>query len=1193
MPVSGSFVGLGVDPRVASAVALASNSVRVTFTELMEANAALTNVANYVLTPDVGSSARTVTAVTVEGTAPSPYVVLTLDGTLTPGSDNYQLLVTNVEDAAGNPLDLAFDTVDFSGPPTLQQQAENNVGIARPLTQVASAIGEELTDLGGFRGTRLTALLNPEERIESGVNNLDSTDGGYTGTLNSGNFVTTLVGHQLRLSTVDAPVVASGANLNTGNNQTVWLSAGSFPLHISGVGNSLSALSGSDQTLTDTGNTFSDDLIGRYIRIRDAANAQNEGYFPITDAPTTTTLVYTNALGIAETSSFTWSINGVIAGDFLRFVGGEYDGVEIEIQSVDSSERITLIVDAPEVTDANWEIVRRRAIVRDVTAGTVELESPGLGDSFADLSWESFQLADTTAEVESTYNWYDSGRVVIDNVDYRYASRTQTTLDGLERWDGETWRAGAAQEHAVLSDVIDISRRTSAIDSYWRRVMVDYATGSDLDAIGRTLSVRRPAALTDDDIYRNLIKAIAYGTRGIMATLEEAMDAILGPGNYELFTDLTGHVGATSRLNHTCSVYIRVTGDEEVSVGKTFIDGVEVMPLTASTTLDLGADPVSVTGALLAPEPGLLGERVIEEGTVLVNINFAGEGSITSAANPFSTRIQSGDTFTITSGQFKGDKATILSRIGADELLVASVNGDTLQGSPTYYLSFADAVVAQYRITRPFSNFRYYRPSDEVYVVDDAGGTQTQWAYNDPPNEATETSLTGNVLTINAVASSAYYDHALRVLPESRATFHFYIGFSGTLLTGANDFDQISFEIHDGERILAAGLRGSGATAIVSLYDTGTGAALAGAPATGSMGVIATGTTYTNFTIVKNGRNDVNLLQDGRVVHTVAYSSFPAVGAATDRRLRFGCPSAATGLNALVRAVDWGVEDSRDLWNVHLPNCETTAPDIITDLDGGNFFSAADIGRTIRLSGSDERRMDGEWLITSVPSANSVRVTGVTHTGGTFVTHARRRFSAADQPRAFRWPDLEGESIEILAPSVNAGVHVIDALLDAESFVEINTKYEDTVAGNTYAPGSVEHTNTLQVTTASAEFAGFDESASWRRVPNFPNSGACVGELVGAGTVAGNTLTFRQDLADHGLATNERVLVRRSRLLTGQVLEPEAENVFENPDYTYYPFYLYDALGSAGEIMKMLTVAGVIPVFDKLVRDDAGLHVLE
>lgn len=112
MPLSGSFTGIGIEPQVVSAAAIAGTRVRVTFDEAMAADAELIDPTNYTITEDLGSDPRTVVSVVVESTTS---VILTLDGILTFGTDNYNVEVANtVTDLAGNTLDPANDNADFS-----------------------------------------------------------------------------------------------------------------------------------------------------------------------------------------------------------------------------------------------------------------------------------------------------------------------------------------------------------------------------------------------------------------------------------------------------------------------------------------------------------------------------------------------------------------------------------------------------------------------------------------------------------------------------------------------------------------------------------------------------------------------------------------------------------------------------------------------------------------------------------------------------------------------------------------------------------------------------------------------------------------------------------------------------------------------------------------------------------------------
>lgn len=115
MPTYAAYLGVGIQPQVVSAVVVGVR-VAVVFSEIMEPDAELLDPANYTITEDVGSDARVVTGVAVAGTSPSNTVLLSLDGALTTGDDNYNVEVAViVTDLAGNALDPAADDADFDG----------------------------------------------------------------------------------------------------------------------------------------------------------------------------------------------------------------------------------------------------------------------------------------------------------------------------------------------------------------------------------------------------------------------------------------------------------------------------------------------------------------------------------------------------------------------------------------------------------------------------------------------------------------------------------------------------------------------------------------------------------------------------------------------------------------------------------------------------------------------------------------------------------------------------------------------------------------------------------------------------------------------------------------------------------------------------------------------------------------------
>jgi hypothetical protein len=73
------------------------------------------------------------------------------------------------------------------------------------------------------------------------------------------------------------------------------------------------AVSGSDVTLTDSTASFDSTAIGKEITIAGATSGDNDGTFTITDVPSATTVVYTNALGVAEAQgSATYSISDIV-----------------------------------------------------------------------------------------------------------------------------------------------------------------------------------------------------------------------------------------------------------------------------------------------------------------------------------------------------------------------------------------------------------------------------------------------------------------------------------------------------------------------------------------------------------------------------------------------------------------------------------------------------------------------------------------------------------------------------------------------------------------------------------------------------------------------------------------------------------------------------------------------------------------
>lgn len=113
MRLLASFTGTGVLPQLASAVAITSRKVKLTFSELMLNNGAYVSPLNYVITHALGSANRTVASVLALS---QTEVQLTLDGDMTAGVLNYTVTVSLLlEDIAGNTINPAFRALDYNG----------------------------------------------------------------------------------------------------------------------------------------------------------------------------------------------------------------------------------------------------------------------------------------------------------------------------------------------------------------------------------------------------------------------------------------------------------------------------------------------------------------------------------------------------------------------------------------------------------------------------------------------------------------------------------------------------------------------------------------------------------------------------------------------------------------------------------------------------------------------------------------------------------------------------------------------------------------------------------------------------------------------------------------------------------------------------------------------------------------------
>lgn len=208
---------------------------------------------------------------------------------------------------------------------------------------------------------------------------------------------------------------------------------------------------------------------------------------------------------------------------------------------------------------------------------------------------------ETSFPVETAIDWPAEGTVVVGTVVYNYTSIGGTilepTLEGITYDDNGSPVAGAAVEHQTGSEVLDFSRTFSALDILRMQFFVNTAEGNALSIIGRDLGIPRAPGLSDDDIYRDIIKALAYASKGTIHAMENALTVFFGANNFEILEDL-------ENVNNT--VFIRLTGPTFYSAseqGRAFLSYGEPLQYNSGTQeIAVTKTPIVVEGVRLKDE---------------------------------------------------------------------------------------------------------------------------------------------------------------------------------------------------------------------------------------------------------------------------------------------------------------------------------------------------------------------------------------------------------------------------------------------------------------------------------------------------------------------------------------------------------------------------------------------------------------
>lgn len=257
-----------------------------------------------------------------------------------------------------------------------------------------------------------------------------------------------------------------------------------------------------------------------------------------------------------------------------------------------------------EVEVGDWIILdadgQRFQIVSLVPNTSVEIDNPS-GYAIPTGATPSSKVV-RVLPVESVLDWGETGKVGIEGVVYYYDSRTDTELQGVTHVRGGVITAGLKASHHIEATVIDLSRNRSALDLVRRAMLVAYAEGEDLNALGRNLGVNRYPFLASDEIFREIVQALAYNPKGTVFGLELALNALVGEGNYEIIEDL---------ITYPCTVFVRLLGaavTDEISAGKTYLTGPELQPPLSDTTfaIDVGIVDRGALGSVTWKDEDLL-----------------------------------------------------------------------------------------------------------------------------------------------------------------------------------------------------------------------------------------------------------------------------------------------------------------------------------------------------------------------------------------------------------------------------------------------------------------------------------------------------------------------------------------------------------------------------------------------------------
>ena len=751
----------------------------------------------------------------------------------------------------------------------------------------------------------------------------------------------------------------------------------------------------------------------------------------------------TSALGTgtAITAVYTWNgtltittadTSEVVVGDWIRL---DEDGQYFEIDSIILNTSVTVL--NPE----------NLVIPSGVTTSS---------------------KAVTSFPVETTYGWSDSGKIGIGGVVYSYASKTDTTFDGITFNQNLIVIPGAGKQHRVNSPVVDLNRDRTALELVRRGLLVDYAESDELNALGRNLGVLRLPFIESDDRFREIIKALAYNPKGTIYGIELALNGLVGEGNYEIYEDL---------INYNNTVFINLTGaslTEDTSEGKAFLTAKENQPALSDTTVGIS-------------------QNVVDKGVV---------GAVFWADEDHTTETQ-------------------LQKPSAD--VITEYTGD-LGTNPWIFLGINEA-------------------TDIILQTADSGSIE--WV---------------------ATRFCTYY-HLMRVQTESYAEFSAWIKHdTGTTLDVGYKW---GLSLRDGTKKIEVGIAHIDANTVsIGFADLLVGTLLLPVSTNVPKG------SYYELKIIKYKDEYVNLLINGVIVDTLAYSSFLSD---TSHQCLIGTfANLSNTADTHTKKISYVARTLTDYYSDRGSVGSLVNPDRL-DTGTSTWTNPTDVGKKVRIFDSVTNpaggNANGVWTIATVVSASIVELIGDTNPNAFVESGNPTQITVPTNGQLFQFPDDLGKEVEILNSTLgHNGTWTIDDLIQQGSGASLKNDFDTVVP---------EKTNIAVLSGASF---GTESGLDWRLLPDFTAESNVNWVAAEMGSVSGTTVTLPNALPISAIGANRVLSVVYSQVISAQMLlDTTILNaiIATVPDieWRYYPVYLADPLGYVRVYLEDVTAAGVIPDF--------------